>query len=103
VFAQPYERELVAKFPEYPYGILVRLLPPGTPVPPLLEVVRTNEDLYRSFQLDAQPGPDDELATAVHLRYAMTWKTLARRLEQAGDHVAAARATEYAEALGPAP
>jgi hypothetical protein len=103
VFVQPYERDLLAKFPSYRFGIVVRLLPVGRSAPTLADVVRLNEDLYRGFEIDAQPGPDDEISTAVHRRYAMTWNSLARALDQAGEPAAAARARDYAAAIGPAP
>jgi hypothetical protein len=39
---------------------------------------------------DPLPGTDDELVTAIHHRYAGTWRTLARKLEAAGKRAEAA-------------
>jgi len=86
---------ILTVFPSHPYGAVVRVLPHGTKLPSLDEIVAINKELFRSFDLAyPQPGPDAEYAAMVHARYAQTWDVLARALVQAGrmDDAAEARA-----------
>jgi hypothetical protein len=104
VFFEPDASDVVHAFPSYPYGPLVRVLPRGTAPPRLDAVVAGELQIYAQFDLpEAQPGPDDEWATVVHERYAATWLVLARALAAAHEPEAAARATEIARQIGPAP
>jgi hypothetical protein len=104
VFVEPSKLAALGRFPNYPYGILVRLLPPGTPVPALDDVVAINQAVYAHFTFGYElPGLHDEWPTAIHLRYAATWQTIGRALEAAGEHAQAAWAFNAARAIGPQP
>lgn len=96
---------LVARtHPTYPYGPLIRVLPRGSAVPPVEVVVAENKVLYERFDFGyPAPGPDDEFATAVHHRYAATWRTLARALSEHGKPDDAAWAERVARDLEPQP
>jgi hypothetical protein len=96
--------ELAARYPTYPYGPLIHVLPRGTQPPPIDEVARQNAALYEAFDLNySPPGDSDEFATTIHHRYAATWKTLASTYAAVGRHDAAAWATAMAEKLAPRP
>lgn len=94
--------ELLKAFPSYPYGTLMEVLPRGATVPSLDEIVARNKAIYERFEFGyARPGGDDEFATAIHYRYAATWKLLARKLAAAGKAAEAQGAAEIARELGP--
>lgn len=102
VFVYWWEKELRAKFPSYPFGVLVRLLPPGTAPPPIDVVFAQNREMFLGFDLAYPlPGKHDEFATWVHRKYAGTWGRLAEDLQAAGKPREAAMAIELARALGP--
>jgi hypothetical protein len=104
VFIEPSKLAALGGFPHHPYGILVRLLPPGTPAPTLDDVVAINKAVYAAFTFGYElPGTDDEWPTAVHLRYAATWQRLGRALDAAGERDEAAWAFGAARAIGPQP
>jgi hypothetical protein len=104
VFVEKSRAEVIATFTTYPYGTVMKVLPRGTPTPPIDQVVAENREIYGKFELGyALPGTDDEFATAIHLRYAATWKTLGRKLEALGRRDDAAWAFEAARAVGPQP
>jgi hypothetical protein len=102
VFVYWWEKELRAQFPSYPFGVLVRLLPPGTTPPSIDAVFEINRELFLKFDLAyPSPGKHDEFATWVHRKYAGTWGRLADDLLAAGKQAKAATAIELARALGP--
>ena len=102
VFVFWWEKELRAQFPSYPFGVLVRLLPPGTKPPTLDAVFELNREMFLNFDLAyPSPGKHDEFATWVHRKYAGTWGRLADDLLAAGKQAEAATAIELARALGP--
>ncbi|HEU0033786.1 MAG TPA: DUF2723 domain-containing protein [Kofleriaceae bacterium] len=102
LFVDRSQKQLLASFPSYPYGLLVRLLPKGAPAPTLPEVVELNRAIYAAFDLDyPRPGPDDDYATIAHKRYAATWVTLAEALRAAGDEQGAQDAIAVARQLYP--
>src|SRR6185369_7148988 len=71
VFVDRLQRDVIDSFPAYPYGVLMRVLPPGTQGPSVTEVFDLNERVYAEFALDyPRPGVHDEFATEVHRRYA---------------------------------
>jgi hypothetical protein len=95
--------DVIRVFPTYPYGVLMKVLPEGTRLPPTEAMLAENQQVFDRFVLDyPQPGPDDEYATLVHERYAWTWWQLAARLEQEGKLERARWAAEAARAIGPA-
>jgi hypothetical protein len=102
VFVDRFQRDIISAFSTHPYGVLIRVLPPGTAVPSVREVFEINRALYAEFALDyPRPGPDDEFATEVHARYAAIWTMIATMLERTGDTSAAAHAHALARDLGP--
>lgn len=102
VFVDRLQTEIIASFPSYPYGILIRVLPPGAQVPSVPDVIALNKQLYGAFALDdPRPGPDDDYATEVHKRYVGIWDILGRGAERAGNKELAAEAFELAKKLGP--
>ena len=104
VFVEKARAEIISTFTTYPYGTVMKVLPRGAPTPPIDEIVAENKAVYACFQLGYPlPGTDDEFATAIHHRYAGTWLTLGRKLEQAGKRAEAAWAFEAARAIGPQP
>lgn len=102
VFVDRLQREIISSFPSYPHGILIRVLPPGAPVPSVEEVIAINKQLYASFRLDdPRPGSDDDYATEVRRRYAGIWEILGRAAERTGKTELAAEAFAIAKKLGP--
>jgi hypothetical protein len=102
VFVEKSRADIIGTFPTYPYGTWMKVLPRGTSVPSVEQVVAENKDIYSHFELGyPRPGGDDEFATAIHHRYAATWKTLSRKAEQLGNHELAAAAAELADQIGP--
>lgn len=102
VFADRLQRELIAGFPTHPYGFVIRVLPHGEPLPDVPTVFAINADLYSRFELGYPvPGPDDEFATEVHLRYAAIWTMIETKLREIGDVERAAQAREMAKQLAP--
>lgn len=97
-----FERNILENFPSYPYGLLIRALPKGSPQPSLDEVIAINKSLYGRFDLsDPRPGPDDELASEYHRRYAQTWRLLGEALAAANRRDDAAWALGLAQELSP--
>ena len=103
LFVMPDEHRLDA-FPHYAFGILVEILPPGTPAPDLDAVIAINKGLYKAFDVDyTRPHVGDEWPALIQLRYAMTWAALGKQLEAAGRADDAHWAYGVANALAPAP
>jgi hypothetical protein len=102
VFVDPGLAGALAGFPSYPFGVVDRLLPRGTPPPPAGDVAAQNRDLYRAFDLDyPRPGKADDFAAVAHRRYTASWAAIAGLLDAADDHAAARDAVEVARALQP--
>lgn len=102
VFIDRLQTEIIASFPSYPHGILIRVLPRGAEVPSAAEVIALNKQLYASFVLDdPRPGVDDDYAAEVHRRYAGIWDILARAAERANHQELAEEARTFARQLGP--
>jgi len=102
VFIDPYQANIAAAFPTYPYGLVFRVLPAGTVPPPIEQVFAINRELYARYTFGYEvPGPDDQLATQFHLHYARAWRTIAEGLAHAGRREEQAVSLEYAEALAP--
>ena len=102
VFVDRLQREIIEAFPTHPYGVLIRVLPPGAQMPSVPEVFAINEELFARFALDyPRPGPDDEFATEVHRRYSATWEMIGKILDKHGHRAEAVRAFEHAKQLAP--
>ncbi len=88
----------------YPYGFLLRALPPGTSPPPLADVFALNKTILEGLHLDyPTPSVRDLHAAAMNARYARWWNQLADTLAAAGELEAAAWAQHVAKQLAPMP
>ncbi len=104
VFVDGFEAAILKELPSYPYGILFRVLPAGTPRPSIDEVFEINKQLFDGFELDyATPGPDDEFATRMHDRYVQTWSIIAEGLQATHGAEAARAALLYVQRYEPVP
>jgi len=104
LFVDPTAQNILRSFPHYPYGIFYRVLPRDAKPPPIEEVFATNKDILSRYELSyARPGTNDRWPTAVHMKYAWTWRVLARSLERAGRDEDAAWALAAAREIGPQP
>ncbi len=93
---------VLAAFPSYPFGVLLRVLPRGSTPPSPSEIAVLNRDLYRTFDLDyAHPGRNDDFAAIAHRRYTASWAAIANLLDAVGDHTAAQDAVDVARSLQP--
>ena len=93
VFIDPYQANIASSFPTYPYGLLFRVLPRGSPPPSVIEVFEINKRVYGDYQFGyAFPGPDDQIAATFHEHYARVWKMIAGSLAQHPEEQAFARA-----------
>ncbi len=95
VFIDPFQANIAASLPTYPYGLLFRVLPRGTPRPSIMEVFAINKQLYAEYQFGYEfPGPDDQLAAEFHVFYARTWRIIGEGLaaEHRGEELAFAQA-----------
>ena len=85
VFVHPQAASLIARFPSYRHGTLVRLVPDRAAVPALAELEVLNRAIYDAFDLDYSfPGGNDEFATQKHREYASTWKQLGDQRSRSG-------------------
>ena len=97
------QARLLATFPSYPYGTVIRLLPRTARPPPLAEVRAENEALVGRFDLRyPRPVVGEGWAALVQARYAQPWHALAAAFAAAGDRQAADELAAVAAALGPA-
>jgi hypothetical protein len=95
---------VVAGLPNYPWGILDRVIARGERPPSLRQVIAQNRELFEAFDLDEpHPSQDDDIAAVAYRRYARTWRLLARAAEAAGDREDAALAARLAQELAPTP
>ena len=104
LFVELSHGNILARFPSYPHGLVFRVLPEGTQVPPLDDILSLNQDLFAVFDL-AYPRPVEAAAYAVtmHVRYLRTWEILAEALARAGRRDDARAASAVARDLAPAP
>ena len=95
---------ILQTFPSYPHGLVFRVLPPGSTIPILDEIIALNHDLLGAFDL-AYPRPSEaaEYAAEMHHRYARTWDILARALVEAGRPEEARAARALVRELSPSP
>jgi hypothetical protein len=87
----------------YPFGMLVRVLPPGEQAPPIAEVVARNAQLFERFGLASYPVPHraDDWSAHIHWSYVETWRQLRRALAASGDVEGAAWARTVEQELAP--
>jgi hypothetical protein len=102
VFIDPYQANIATSLPTYPYGILFRVLPAGTPLPSLEELFAINKHVFELYQFGYErPGTRDQLATKFHDHYARVWRILGQALGRAGLREEEAFAWEMMNALEP--
>ena len=104
VFVDPPAATVARELPTYPYGIVLRVLPAGASVPSAAEQFAIEQHVFDDYDLDyALPGPHDELATAMHERYAAVWQAIASGLHAVSNDDEAEAADQYAQRIGPHP
>lgn len=102
VYIDPFNSNIAAAFPTYPYGVLFRVLPRGHAPPPIEEVFALNRSLFENFDLSYPvPGLVDDHATDLHQHYERVWRIIAQGLEVAGRREELAIARTFADALAP--
>lgn len=102
LFIDTFQGNVAASFPCYPYGLLYRVLPRGTPLPSLEELDALNRELYARYELGYEfPHEDDLVPAELHRRYAATWHVIADAFTRAGRAHDAAEARKMAAALSP--
>jgi hypothetical protein len=93
---------ILAEFPTVPFGLLFRVLPRGSQLPPIEEVAETNLELFAKFDLNyPRPHTTDDFAAVMHNGYATTWRIIGRAFAEAGKKTEAARAFDLADKLAP--
>jgi hypothetical protein len=104
LFVDALTTDILAAFPHYPYGLLFRILPRGTPPPAIHDVFELNKSLYASFELGyALPSFDADWPVHVHIRYAQMWQVIGDELRASGQREDAAFALELGRELAPVP
>ena len=103
VFVDNRETDILSRFPHYPYGTLIRILPRGAKLPSIDEQRAMNEKLYERFVFDYEPpGASDDFPALAQLRYADPWTAIGQQYEAAGRLDEARKMYAIAFALAPA-
>ena len=92
---------LLAHFPNYPQGPLIRLLPRGQSVPDLESLTKRNLELLDQFTLEPKPTPQQRWSFHVYRRYAQPFHFLASEWQEAGDAKRAATMRSMADRFDP--
>jgi hypothetical protein len=102
LFVNRNEKEILAAFPSYPFGLFERVLPRGNAIPSIADIVAKNRALFSTFELDyPTPGWADEYAMSMHTRLASTWSRLGAALAAGGDRDGANDCYLLAQQLSP--
>ena len=102
VFVDPSRTDVLTVYPSYPYGTLMRVLPPGTALPSLDEMTAINTKVYEAFVIDYSiPSTSDDFASFAQRRYADPWVYIGGKLDAAGRKGDAQRSYAIAAAVGP--
>ena len=101
LFVDEIQHPILETFRAFPQGVFFRVLPRGTRVPSIHDVVADNRALYQRFDLGARPDRGDDYAAVAFLRYAFIWRTLAAAADSAGEHDDAAFSHEMEDELTP--
>lgn len=102
IFVDRAQTALLAARPNYPFGVLERVLPRETKPPSLGEIIDLNRELFATFDLSyPRPQRGDDFAAVAHLRYAGPWRRIAAALDAAGDRDGATNARALAAELAP--
>ncbi len=71
-------------------------------MPSLADILAQQRATFAGYDLDyPRPTTGDDYAAAANQRYAIAWRQLARKLDAAGDQVAARAAAQIAAQLEP--
>jgi hypothetical protein len=93
---------IATKYASYPYGILVRIVPPGDAAPSVDEVFELNKKIFESIDFNyPAPYQTDDWPAQIHYDYANTWELLAQALEAKGRPEDAKWALDLAYGLAP--
>lgn len=102
LFVDSGQKYILDEFPSYPFGPVIRVLPKGTPLPPIDQVRAENQRVVDSYDLAyPKPSAGDGWAAVVHRRYAKPWVALALAYDKLGRTEDAERASQIAGALAP--
>lgn len=102
LFIDGFLGNIARSFPVYPYGLLFRVLPPGSTVPTIDELFTINTQLFAKFVFDyPMPSQDDIVPAMFHSQYARVWQVIADGLGQAGRTAEQAQAIRMAFVLAP--
>jgi hypothetical protein len=102
LFVDPYQQRILDELPNYPHGILFRVLPPNTARPSPAEVMALNKQLLSTFDLHYPlPSPSDDWPAHIHERYVRMWQIIRDDLAAAGDKANADLADQTAYQLLP--
>jgi hypothetical protein len=86
----------------YPYGILIRLLPRGEPAPSVEEVFEINKKIYAALDLNySRPYRTDDWSARMHFDHAASWRAIAEGLKARGDEADAEWASDVSLGLLP--
>lgn len=99
--ADLFTNNIVYALPTYPLGTLIRVLPDGTPPPPLREVLAENEARFQGFRMRPTTGTAAPWQAVARERYARNWFALGAAARAQGQPAVAALC--YRRALGYAP
>jgi hypothetical protein len=96
------------RLPSYPIGTVIRVVPPGSPLPAPTELAARNAEVFETFQIDT---PHDKVSNPwereVYEHYRRPWDSLAGAFEAMGDDEAARRARQmeaaYSDKTAPNP
>jgi hypothetical protein len=99
--ATPFSAKILGALPNYPQGVLIRVLRPEDPPPNPYALEESNLQLYETFDIKAEPPDRDTWAGIAHTSYGATWMTLAGTFRQLGDRAAALRCAGRARAMAP--
>jgi hypothetical protein len=92
--------QVVKAFASYPLGTLIRLLPPGAPLPPPEGVEAQNLDVFARYRRWDPVAREDAWVAAVLPTYQRPWIAVARMFEKRGDAGRATANRDRAEEWG---
>ena len=99
--ANAFTQAIEARFPTYPIGTLVRVLPPGQALPDPLTLLKMNEDAVAQFELETEPTEIGTWGGDLQPAYATPWLTLSRVFSSTGDLARAEACKKRGDSLMP--
>ncbi|MDB4959673.1 MAG: hypothetical protein JWO36_7242 [Myxococcales bacterium] len=104
LFIDGWELNIAKTFPTYPFGLLFRVIPRHSALPPIEDVFAINKSLFDKLEFGYPfPDRDSDFASEFHSSYAQTWRIIQDALERRGKLEDAAYAREMVKALAPTP